>query len=253
MPDQTTLDLDSHDDADGAVDGHSDGGTQGFVPDRVKAAGLQADTAVRSAANLVTFGLADKAEAAADALFDHSPGDWLQHYKAALNDQVARTAFDASHRPVAQAVGRVAGVGLAAADLGLLGAETSAALPIKAKGLLGEILSGFKTVAKGDLPVAFQVRKKLDNGKTTVVDQTTARGLNVEAKFGPSASLRKNQRYAQKQWGQGYRVDWWLPRHVGYITGTAGGAGGLLSAGLQSQSAQNAPNLNLPDQDPGPQ
>lgn len=206
--------------------------SQNSALDGLKEAGLQADTFVRNAANVATFGLADKAEAAADALFDHTPGDWLQHYKASLNDQVARTLYDSSHRPIAQTAGRIAGVGLAAADAAALGENASAALPSQAKGLLGEVLSAGKTVMEGDFPVRFQIRRKLNNGKTTIVDHETLLGKKVEAKFGPTATLKPNQRYAQKQWGPDYRVDWWLPHHVGDVTGLAGGFGGLLSSGL---------------------
>jgi hypothetical protein len=50
---------------------------------------LQADTFARSASNLATGGLANNAEAAMDALVDRSPEDWLAHYKAALQGQLA--------------------------------------------------------------------------------------------------------------------------------------------------------------------
>jgi hypothetical protein len=113
-------------------------------------------------------------------------------------------------------------------DVGVVGAESAAALPIKAKGLMGEGLSVAKTVLKGDRPAAFQVRHTLQNGLTTVVDHDTAKGISVEAKFGPWARLSKNQRQAQKQWGDLYRVDRWGPRHVGAIAASAAAPVGLL-------------------------
>lgn len=209
---------------------------------------LQADTFVRTASNLATGGLANNAEAAMDALFDRSPGDWLTHYKAALQDQLARDAYDAAHRPVAVALGNALGVGLLADSGFIAGARGSAALPIRMKGQLGEGLSAVKTVLQGDRPVGFQVRKVLDNGKATVLDQTTAKGTYVEAKFGPSAKLSQNQKYAQRQFGPLYRVDHWLPEHVGRITAPLGPAtGGLLSWGMRYL---NTPQGGAPSRDP---
>jgi hypothetical protein len=178
--------------------------------------------------------LADKGQAALDAtLGSGGDGNWLDRYNADLKQQAARNVYDHVNRGIASGLGTAGGAGLALADGNVLGAETSAALPIKAKGLLGEALSMGKTIAKGDWPEATQVRRVMQNGKTTIVDHQTKSGLMVEAKFGPSARLSTNQRYAQNQWGPMYRVDRWLPRHVGYIGGAIGGATGLLSAGLQ--------------------
>jgi hypothetical protein len=207
-------------------DGSSDKSFLGWL----KEVGLRADTVARSASDVATLGFADKVAAAGNALFDQSPGNWLDHYHSALDNETARNQYDSAHRRTAQAAGQALGIGLAAADAGVLGAESSAALPARAKGLLGEVLSAGKTIAKGDFPVGFQVPKQLANGRKTIVDQQTARGLNVEAKFGPWADLTKNQRFARRQWGSNYRVDRWLPEHVGYGTGAVGGAGGLLSA-----------------------
>jgi hypothetical protein len=71
---------------------------------------LQADTAVRSAANVLTFGWADKAEAAADALEQGGTSGWGRRYSAELAQQHARDAYDAGHRRVAQLAGDTAGV-----------------------------------------------------------------------------------------------------------------------------------------------
>jgi hypothetical protein len=193
---------------------------------------LQADTFARSASNLVTGGLANNAEAAMDALFDRSPGDWLAHYKAALKGQLARDDYDSSHRRLAVALGDGLGAALLADGAFIAGARGSAALSPVAKGQLGEGLSVAKTLLKGDRPLGFQKWTKLNNGKWTVIDQTTAKGVNVEAKFGRSP-LRPNQIAAQKQFGPAYRVDRWLPDHVGAITAPFGPAvGGLLSWGM---------------------
>ncbi len=93
------------------------------------------------------------------------------------------------------------------------------------KGALGEGLSWLKTRLSGDYPVGLQVRVPLSRS-FTVADQTTARGLAVESKFGPKARLKGPQILAAEELGPSYRVDRWMPRHVGYITGAASGAAG---------------------------
>lgn len=217
--------------------------------DKIKEGLLQADTVARSASNIMTGGLADNADAAWAALFDKSPGDWLAHYKAALQDQQARDQYDASHRQVANTIGNLLGVGLLTYGAYGAGADTSAELPPVEKGVLGENLSEAKTMLQGDWPLASQVRKRLPNGRATVVDHVTAKGVNVEAKFGPNSDLSRNQTLAQQVWGLNYRVDRWMPYHVGALTAPAGTAGGLLSWGLQQQRlSTDATN----DEDPWP-
>jgi hypothetical protein len=216
-------------------------------PDFLRNAALQADTFVRNAANVASFGLADKGEAALQATLGvGGTGDWASRYNKDLKQQAARNVYDQVYRAATSRLGQAAGVGLTLADGNILGAEGASALPIKVKGLLGEGLSTVKTLAKGDLPSGFQVPFKLDNGLKTIIDHQTMKGMSVEAKFGPWARLSKNQRYAQKQLGDAYRVDLWGPRHIGYITGGMGAGAGLLSAGLQS-AQPNAANQPLGD------
>jgi hypothetical protein len=89
-----------------------DGLGNAFAPD-VHEAALQADTAVRSAANTLTFGGADRLDAAANAFLQ--PGDlagWGRRYRFALAQDQARNRFDATHRQLAQAIGSVGGAGL---------------------------------------------------------------------------------------------------------------------------------------------
>ena len=77
----------------------------------------QADRAVRSAANLLTLGLADKGEAALEAsLSVGEAGDWGDRYKRAFEAQSARNADDAKYRPRAQTIGYIGGglLGMAA-------------------------------------------------------------------------------------------------------------------------------------------
>lgn len=90
---------------------------------------LQADTAVRSAANLLTFGWADNAEAAADALAEGGAGGWRQRYNVELAKQHARDAYDTGHRRVAQLVGDAAGLGLSVAAAPVKGVVAAARLP----------------------------------------------------------------------------------------------------------------------------
>lgn len=88
-------------------------------PGRLREAALQADTAVRGAANVLTFGGADHFAAGMDALIQ--PGGlsgWRQRYDANLAQETARNRYDASHRAVAVGVGQVGGTAL---GLGLVG------------------------------------------------------------------------------------------------------------------------------------
>lgn len=80
-------------------------------------AAFQADTAVRSAANLLTLGLADKGEAVLEAsLGVRNPGDWRDQYERAFEAQSERNANDAKYRPRAQTIGYIGGglLGMAA-------------------------------------------------------------------------------------------------------------------------------------------
>jgi|GEM_PF-3994877 len=194
----------------------------------LKEAGLQADTFVRSAANTATFGLADNAEAAADAAFGGGgSGDWAHRYQNELNQQKQRDVYDSIHRGVAKRLGEIGGVGLDFLGGAEGGVAWSEGLPSVAKGKLGEALSVGKTLLKRDVPVKYQAVKRLARSYTRA-DHLTADGTYVEAKFGPKASLSNAQTRAQTELGPQYRVDWWLPKHVGYIGGGAAGGGALL-------------------------
>jgi hypothetical protein len=70
-------------------------------------AALQADTAVRGAANVLTFGLADKAAAGLDTLLGSDS------FAENLQEQENRNAYDHEHRRAAQLVGELAGTGVA--------------------------------------------------------------------------------------------------------------------------------------------
>jgi hypothetical protein len=72
---------------------------------------------------------------------------------------------------------------------------------------------------------------KLSNGLKTIPDHVQQSGRVVEAKFGFSAGLTRNQRQAQRELGAGYRVDRWTPDHIGYGTGALQGAAAGAYAG----------------------
>ncbi|HVY34210.1 MAG TPA: hypothetical protein VG960_07290, partial [Caulobacteraceae bacterium] len=205
---------------------------------------LQVDTVVRNAANTATFGLADKADAAIDATLGvGGGGDWAHRYQAELDREAARTVYDSIHRGVARRLGETLGIGLDMAGGAEGGVAWSEGLPNLAKGKLGEALSAGKTILKGDFPVQFQAIKRLTRGYTRT-DHATAKGLWVEAKFGPKARLLPRQNQAQVELGPQYRVDWWLPKHVGYLGGGTAGLGGLLSAG-QNEPKRDAQGFGV--------
>lgn len=195
-------------------------GLLGPIPNDWDEAALQADTAIRSAADVLSLGLADEAAAKVDSL-PFWPGRG-RDYDTAHLEQQARDNSDAYYRPVARGAGAVLGTGLAIYGGAGLGTRWSAGLPIQAKGRLGEQMSKAKTIFTGDWPVAAQKRVPLSQSYT-VADQLTALGKIVESKFGPMARLSKNQRRAVTELGARYRVDRWMPYHVGRVTGTGAG------------------------------
>lgn len=89
-----------------------------FVGDEPWNAIMQADAAVRGAANVLTFGGADHFAAAMDALVGGGVDGWSQRYEANLAQEHARNQYDASHRSTAQKVGQVGGTLL---GVGLMG------------------------------------------------------------------------------------------------------------------------------------
>ncbi len=110
---------------------------------------------------------------------------------------------------------------VAGADSGILagaaGRSWSNSLRPRQKGDLGERLSLARTLIGGDLPRFGPKRAVYPRGRKTIPDHATIRRMLVEAKFGPSAHLSRNQRVAYEFYGPGYRVDSFLPRDVGAI------------------------------------
>lgn len=91
-------------------------------------AALQVDTVMRSAANTITLGGADRLAAGIDAaLASGKGGNFEDRYKQELAEHDARNRYDAEHRPLAQGIGNVLGGGLAIAAIGPLEGPLAAA------------------------------------------------------------------------------------------------------------------------------
>jgi len=76
----------------------------------LREAALQADTAMRGAANAFTFGGADHLAAGMNALIEPGGLDgWRSRYETNLVQERARNDYDKGHRPVALASGQVGG------------------------------------------------------------------------------------------------------------------------------------------------
>ncbi|MCA3738053.1 MAG: hypothetical protein IM673_08360 [Phenylobacterium sp.] len=68
------------------------------------------------------------------------------------------------------------------------------------------------------LPYALKPRVPVGGGKVAIPDHQTQSGLYVEAKFGPSADLTKNQKKAFSLDPDGFRLDHFLPQDMGAAT-----------------------------------
>jgi hypothetical protein len=195
-------------------------------------AAMQVDTAVGAAADVLSLGTIDNIAAGLDALVGRGgPGDVRQRYQANVQKQRGRDAYDAEHRQVARAAGELAGSGLLYFGGARTGARTSSNLSPAAKGKLGESMSEAKTLWKGDRVASRGKPQELQGGGYTRTDHMTKSDQIVEAKFGPHASLSHRQRQAQREFGPRYRVDRWMPYHVGRVTGA-----GALGAGMIGQA-----------------
>ncbi|MFM8820397.1 MAG: hypothetical protein ACKOD3_07655 [Phenylobacterium sp.] len=92
-------------------------------------------------------------------------------------------------------------------------------LPPSEKGKLGERLSEGRSHLRGDAPrEGGKPRVPVGGGKVAIPDHQTQSGLYVEAKFGPSADLTKNQKKAFSLDPDGFRLDHFLPQDVGAAT-----------------------------------
>lgn len=213
-------------------------------PDAWREAGLQADTAVRTAANTLTFGAANPISAGMNTLLgEGGSGSLAQRFQRNLDQENARDAYDAVHRPTARAIGEAAGIGLSVLDGAAAGRALANGMSRSLKGTVGEVLSLGKSFVSGDVPKfkpgSLRLDRKpieLSNGLKTIPDHVQKSGRVVEAKFGFSAGLSRNQRQAQRELGAGYRVDRWTPDHIGYATGALqGGAAGAYAGADEDQ------------------
>jgi hypothetical protein len=132
--------------------------------------------------------------------------------EGALNDRLPDLT-DTSHDMV--------GAGYLGAFGKVVGEQESNRLHSWDKGDLGEAMSDLKSYAQGNPTIARQVPKRVSNGGRTVVDSIN-RGPQpyVESKFGPTANLSPSQRAWQADNPGQVRNDFWMPHHVGQITGS---------------------------------
>jgi len=123
--------------------------------------------------------------------------------------------------------------------LGTISEQAANALPSSVKGKLGEGLSFAKSWARGEtIPIeptlsdavknnipapgvsaGPQQWVQLPNGRYARPDFMTDWGRALEAKFGNSASLTKNQKLLIPLLGENFQVDHWLPRDIGDFSG----------------------------------
>ena len=212
----------------------------GGVKSALTEAALQADTFARNAANTVTFGLADNADAALGATLGMGgAGDWGQRYQNELNQETQRNVYDSINRGIAKGAGKAAGVILPTLDGAAAGYGWADGLPSVAKGDLGEALSEAKAWLSGNPVVGRQVTQKLSRGYTKL-DLVLKDGKNIEAKFG-GQPLRPQQRLAQVELAPNYHVERWGPSLFGYAGGAAAGLAGIFGAAHNNQQQQSNP------------
>lgn len=162
---------------------------------------------------------------------------------AALGGAVGTLGLLASRRPQASAAlggattsmtqdllgGRPVSVDEALQSAGLSGATSGLFAPLVStrvnrlrpseKGKLGERLSEGRSHLRGDAPrEGAKPRVPVGGGKVAIPDHQTQSGLYVEAKFGPSADLTKNQKKAFSLDPDGFRLDHFLPQDMGAAT-----------------------------------
>jgi len=120
------------------------------------------DTGVRSMANMMTFGQADKLAGAANAAMSGSKGDFSSRYEKEKEKEYARSAELRDRNPEAAMVGDVAGL-LANPAFGA-GAKVATSLATKAAP---------KVVQKAFTPVAGQTAKNIGKKAVTIPAKVT--------------------------------------------------------------------------------
>ena len=227
--------------------------TGAALPMTTPMAGALADaTRLKAAAGLVgrevagLTGLGAVNGAVGQVVMDHALGrgnSASDTAGAALGGAVGTLGLLASRRPQASAAlggattsmtqdllgGRPVSVDEALQSAGLSGATSGLFAPLVStrvnrlrpseKGKLGERLSEGRSHLRGDAPrEGAKPRVPVGGGKVAIPDHQTQSGLYVEAKFGPSASLSKNQTKAFSFDPDGFRLDHFLPQDVGAAT-----------------------------------
>jgi hypothetical protein len=231
----------------------TDGAASAMVP-RLAMSAARAMPAMtnmeRGSVALVGAGAGVLGQTVSDDLSGHSP-DWRDYASAALggattaatSGRLSPTYAGAMGAGVASSAdgllrGDVDPFGVAHAMTGggylsgfgrVIGENRSNALSSNDKGKLGEWLSDIKSVAQGNKVVGRQVPMTLADGRTTILDSVLENGPQdlVESKFGPYAKVLPNQRAGMAQFPERYRTDFWMPSHVGQMTGV-----GLSTLGL---------------------
>ena len=201
------------------------------VGQRVPEAVMQVDAAMRGAADVMSFGLANEIEASLGTRIRRS--DLAHIYEAWQQSRArstARTAFDIRHRGTARLAGEVAGVAMLRGGGSATATRRVEALPSLSKGNLGEFISYVRAFLRGDPVVRSQSTERLSRGYTRA-DHRTLRNRLIEAKLGRRASLKGPQLRAQRELGDRYIYEHYLPRDVGRFVGRVG-AGVGIEAGL---------------------
>lgn len=212
---------------------------------------LPEDTVMRAAANVLSLGQANEAEATL-SLFTDGGGDRDQNgrYNRHLAEQDARDEDDWRERPVAALAGTALGIGMLARSANNRAATWSARLPSTRKGFLGEEISRNWAFLRGDPVVQSQVTVPLSRSYTRA-DHMMRSGRYIEAKFGPRGDLRPNQKRAQRELGDRYLYEHWMPYHVGRIAAAGASVAGAASAGTAAlrRRLRRAPRGENPSND----
>ncbi len=203
------------------------------VPEAV----MQVDAAMRGAADVMSFGLANEIEAALGTRIRRADLSHIyEAWQASRARSAARTAFDVRHRGAARLGGEIAGVAMLRGGVASATTRRVEALPSLSKGNLGEFISYVRAFLRGDPVVRSQVRVNLSRGHTRA-DHQTLRTRFIESKLGRMARPTTPQKRAQRELGNRYLYEHFLPADVGRVVGRAGAGAGAEAALLTRERA----------------
>lgn len=181
-----------------------------------------ADAAVRAAADVASFGLADEISAGANALVGAGgQGTLAERYDRLHAQEQDLDSYNHEHRPIATTLGEVGMTALTFKGATGAGSKMVGGLSSRMKGKVGERMSDARTLLSGDIPVRHGKRLNLAGGGHTFTDHQTLGGKVVEAKLGPTAKLTNRQQQAKAELGSRYRYDHWSFNDVGRVVGGA--------------------------------